>query len=311
MNCYTSESMLSALAESGYDPCRIFVGGLTPEVQEKHLLSHFSQFGTVVAISIERSVRLKSKGYGYVHFELAQSTLEACRWKTHHLLDQPVSVELARDYNARVSFHQERSSRKVAITGIPMHTDHNQLQNLLSRFGEIEKLYKPRFIPSGTRISVVLMKRREDACKLIKAKQLKLGGSSCMQFKPFDRSRRLDKTGLDSVQVLDHPGRRRATPATKSSNAVVNAQHIQSQLSTPNFDEVCEQHDFRISPLETFEEGLPLPNTPTKMSNSTGTVNRMNSSAIRTLPEEHIPEYRFNLPNIKRTRGDLWAPATL
>ena len=308
MNCYTSDSTMSAVLQGGLNPYRVFVGGLTPEVQEHHLRQHFVQFGTVVAISIERSVRLKSKGYGYVDFGSMESALKACRWKTHHLLDQPVSVELARDYNARVSFHQERSSRKVAITGIPKSTDHNQLYDILSRFGEIEKVYKPRFIPSGMRISVVLMKRREDACKLINEKQLKTKGSSCMQFKPFDRSRAIATRCLDSVQAAHHLGRREARQDPPSESG---SPYLQISLSPPYSEEVCTRVD-NFDMKASDDQGVCRDvGTPTKTSQSTKTSKRMLSDVFRAIPEEHIPEYRFNLPKNGWKLGSHIAPASL
>ena len=112
MNWNASQSGPSAQAKNDLETitgtCQVFVGGLDSRVLERDLMIYFAQFGDVSATSVERSANRKSKGYGYVSFTSSEAAFQASNWKTHQLLGQPVSVELARDYNSRVNFHKER-----------------------------------------------------------------------------------------------------------------------------------------------------------------------------------------------------------
>ncbi|KAJ3113446.1 hypothetical protein HDU96_003386 [Phlyctochytrium bullatum] len=76
--------------------CKIFVGGLTNETNDGHLLAHFRQFGPIKEAKVMMdSTTGRSRGFGFVTFEHPTSCEVALKTKGHVLNGKPVDPKPA------------------------------------------------------------------------------------------------------------------------------------------------------------------------------------------------------------------------
>jgi polyadenylate-binding protein len=111
----------------------VFVKNLAPSVDNKDLFDTFSGFGNILSCKVANDDKGISKGYGYVHFETAESAQAAIDKLNGMLIeDQVVTV---------VQFvkRQDRSGdwTNLYVKQFPESWDEAKLKELFAEFGEI------------------------------------------------------------------------------------------------------------------------------------------------------------------------------
>jgi len=122
-----------ALRRSGVG--NIFVKNLSPQVDHKALYDTFSLFGNIMSCKLITDPDGKSKGYGYVHYETAESANDAIA-KINGMLIAGEKV-----YVGHFVRRQERVNQaewtNLYVKNIPLDWDDLKLGEVFSEFGEV------------------------------------------------------------------------------------------------------------------------------------------------------------------------------
>ena len=114
----------------------IFVKNLDPEIDSKDLYDTFSIFGNIISCKVvSDSQSGKSKGFGFVHFETAESAAEAIAKVNGNVISGRVvyvSNFVKRDNRAKL---QEYTN--LYVKNIPKTMSQDDLEKLAAPFGEV------------------------------------------------------------------------------------------------------------------------------------------------------------------------------
>ncbi len=83
------------------ESCKIFVGGLAPEITEKEFGDYFSKFGIVkdAVVMVDRNTG-SSRGFGFVTFE-AEDTVDQVMKIQHEIMGKYVEIKRAEPRDSR------------------------------------------------------------------------------------------------------------------------------------------------------------------------------------------------------------------
>jgi RNA-binding protein Musashi len=83
------------------EACKIFVGGLAPEITEKEFGDYFSKFGIVkdAVVMVDRNTG-SSRGFGFVTFE-AEDTVDSVMKIQHEIMGKYVEIKRAEPRDSR------------------------------------------------------------------------------------------------------------------------------------------------------------------------------------------------------------------
>lgn len=176
----------------------IFVGGLPQDADEEALRLYFSLFGAVSDVEVKRSLKGKSKGFGFVWFESNSSVDAAVKHPQHMVLNTPFNVQIAEDPKAKKRQQDDRKSRKILVGNIPKDKKQQEIKVLLERIGPVDKVTQFRSRNDGTYYCYAIMVNFADAQKLLQMKKLKSNDGVKLKFKPYEK---------ESEAVLQPPGK--------------------------------------------------------------------------------------------------------
>uniref|UniRef100_H0XXD5 RRM domain-containing protein n=1 Tax=Otolemur garnettii TaxID=30611 RepID=H0XXD5_OTOGA len=120
------------------DPCKMFVGGLSREVNKQVLLQYLSQFGEIIdfTIKIDPDTGL-SRGFGFVLFKDSTAVEKALQVKEHKLDDKKIELKKAKALESRFP------PKKVFVGGVNPRMSEAKIREYFSTFGEIENIELP------------------------------------------------------------------------------------------------------------------------------------------------------------------------
>lgn len=83
------------------ESCKIFVGGLSPDVTDKEFSEYFSKFGPVkdAIVMVDRNTG-SSRGFGFVTFE-KEDAVDAVMSKEHEIMGKYVETKRAEPRDVR------------------------------------------------------------------------------------------------------------------------------------------------------------------------------------------------------------------
>jgi RNA recognition motif-containing protein len=137
------------------DHFRLFVGGFDANVTESDLLEHFSQFGTIEKVEINRDrKRGYSKGFGFI------TCAEICTKKEilsypHIILGKKVDVNYTIPKNKSFNKKNQLYSKKIYIPKLNSRLSEFDLVNYFSKFGKVMKVYLVKDTLSGKKNSLI------------------------------------------------------------------------------------------------------------------------------------------------------------
>lgn len=174
--------------ESGDTPRHmIFVGGLPQDADENALQQYFSLFGAVSDVEVKRSLKGKSKGFGFVWFESRSAVESAVKHPQHKIYDTLFNVQIAEDPKAKKQQQDDRKSRKILVGNIPKDKSQNEIKVLLERIGPVDKVTQFRSRNDGTYYCYAIMVNLTDAKKLLQMKKLKSDDGLKLKFKAYEK----------------------------------------------------------------------------------------------------------------------------
>lgn len=113
----------------------LFVKNLAPTVTHKDLFDAFSLFGNVLSCKVSIGADGKSKGYGYVHYEMEEAAQEAInKMKDIQICEQDVEVSPFQRRDRRPDVVEWTN---LYVKNLPEEWDEPKLREVFGAFGEI------------------------------------------------------------------------------------------------------------------------------------------------------------------------------
>lgn len=112
-------------------PCKLFVGGISSQTSTEALHQHFSKYGRLID-AVVMSKNGRARGFGFVTFHSTAPAVHALaepQWLDGRLVDVKRAVPGER--------HQERSSNKIFVGGLPQDVTTEMLKDYFSGFGSV------------------------------------------------------------------------------------------------------------------------------------------------------------------------------
>lgn len=124
-------------AEPSPGQIQIFVGGISPQVNEKIFREFFEKFGPLLECRlVVDKATLQSRGFGFITFEDSSDADKVIN-KTLKILGKEIECKDALskdDSNARVN---NEKLRKIFIGGLPQEATEKDLEDYFHQYGEI------------------------------------------------------------------------------------------------------------------------------------------------------------------------------
>ncbi|XP_076437514.1 heterogeneous nuclear ribonucleoprotein A1-like 3 [Babylonia areolata] len=116
--------------------CKLFIGGLSYETDEKSLRSHFEQYGEIVDCIVMKDAQTKrSRGFGFITYKKAEQLDEAQKGRPHKLDGREVETKRAMP---RDDPSNQQSVKKMFVGGLKDDTTDEMIRETFA--GKIEKL---------------------------------------------------------------------------------------------------------------------------------------------------------------------------
>lgn len=166
-------------------PKLLFVGGLSLETTDILLVQHFSQFGSVTSVQIQRRSSGKSKGFAYLQFVCPENASRAISIKNQIVLGSVITVQLALTQEQKKVLEGTKLKRKIFVSFIPSSFDASRVCQYFSRVGPVESVIQLKAKPmSNWKTGFVIMKTQESASQICSGKRLVIDGIT-FGVKPF------------------------------------------------------------------------------------------------------------------------------
>lgn len=118
----------------------IFIKNLDPEIGHKELHDTFSAFGNILSCKVALDSKGESKGYGFVHFESAESAENAIQMVNEMMLGS--KTVYVGHFRPRKDREAEKASSwtNVYVKDLSLETTEETLKELFGRYGEVTSL---------------------------------------------------------------------------------------------------------------------------------------------------------------------------
>lgn len=117
----------------------VFVGGLSPDIEEPDIHFLFQQFGTINNIRLMRYRDGRSRGFAFATFDTFQSAMKAASISKIVVQGKVVEVKPAFKKSESVGEDTKENERKVIVEGLSPQTDQTDLKNYFQYFGVVLK----------------------------------------------------------------------------------------------------------------------------------------------------------------------------
>lgn len=119
-----------SVVQSGFDDkANIIVRNLSPELNQKTIWDHFSQYGKIKSLKLEELPDGKSRGFCFIQF-LRKEDAEAAITKADKTELGGQKMEVTTHKNK-----EERYGDNLYIQGLPAGTDDKKIEQMFSEFG--------------------------------------------------------------------------------------------------------------------------------------------------------------------------------
>ena len=164
---------------------QLFVGGLSSATTSSDLFNYFQQFGLILYCEVQRSDSGKSKRFGFVKYADPVHARFVFESNDHYVGNKKVTIEWASDPIAKQISQETRIFRKVYVGNIPSWTNKQEIEDLISTFGKIEKITRLRRKDDGSMYCYAIMQDISSAQTLLRLQHIKSSGNLQLVIKPF------------------------------------------------------------------------------------------------------------------------------
>ncbi|KAL6041511.1 hypothetical protein STEG23_029399 [Scotinomys teguina] len=158
------------------DDSKMFIGGLSPELNKQALLKYLSQFGEIIdfIIKIDPNTRL-SRGFGFVLFKDSSTVEKVLRVKNHKVDGKKVEFKRAKAIESQFPI------KKIFVGGLNHRMSEEKIRAYFGTFGRIEDIQLPLCSYTRNRRAFGFIKYMEEssARKVLETRFHFIGSSRC------------------------------------------------------------------------------------------------------------------------------------
>lgn len=156
----------------GNEDKKIFVGGISPEVNNEDLSSHFTQYGEVAQAQVKYDrTNGRSRGFAFVEFTTGEGCKLALSAREQTIKGKSVEVKPAKS----------RENKKVFVGGLPSDFSEAELRVHFEQFGKVDDIEWPFDKQTKTRrnFAFIVFEEEESADKASSQTKQTFGTREC------------------------------------------------------------------------------------------------------------------------------------
>ncbi|XP_050998549.1 CUGBP Elav-like family member 1-A [Acomys russatus] len=188
------------------DANKMFIGGLSEELNKQVLREYLSQFGEIIdfIIKIDKKTRL-SRGFGFVLFKDSSTVDKVLRVKDHEVNGKKIECKRAK------ALHSQVSIKKVFLGGLNPQVSEEKIRAYFGTFGQIEAIELPLHSDTKERRAFGFIKYMEEnsARMVLQTRYHFIDSSGCEV-----------KTALPKQHPERKPSKRKTRAKVRTRNAV-------------------------------------------------------------------------------------------
>lgn len=117
---------------------QLFVGGLAPDVTEKHMREFFSNFGSLIECRIMKYEDQNSRGFGFITFDDEDSADQVLNLESIFLRGKKIECKLAMSKKKAKVNSSKEGLKKIFIRGLSPKTTESTITDFFNQhFGEV------------------------------------------------------------------------------------------------------------------------------------------------------------------------------
>ncbi|ULT94655.1 hypothetical protein L5515_010969 [Caenorhabditis briggsae] len=156
----------------GNEDKKIFVGGISPEVNNEDLNSHFTKYGEVAQAQVKYDrTNGRSRGFAFVEFTTGEGCKLALSAREQTIKGKSVEVKPAKS----------RENKKVFVGGLPSDYSEAELRTHFEQFGKVDDIEWPFDKQTKTRrnFAFIVFEEEESADKASSQTKQTFGTREC------------------------------------------------------------------------------------------------------------------------------------
>lgn len=162
--------------KSELDASKIFMVGLSPELNKQALLEYLSQFGEIIDFIIKRDPTTGlSRGFGFVLFEDSSTVVKVLQVKDHKVDGKKVEFKRAEAIESQFPI------KKIFVGGLNPRMSEEKIRSYFGTFGQIEAIELPLCSDTKKRRAFGFIKYMEEkpVRKVLETRFHYIGSSRC------------------------------------------------------------------------------------------------------------------------------------
>jgi RNA recognition motif-containing protein len=258
----TSQDSKPSFSSQGNGPT-LFLSSLHCEIALQDLHDHFSQFGVVAALKINKKGLPSKKSTAIMRMETEEAVERLISEPEHLILGHKIFVEKKLSGKDLVLKNEDIGLRRVHISNIPAHVTGEELLKLFSKFGRVEMAYSknPKDSEESQNLKIygfVTYFDSEDARKLVEMRTVKFDSlEEELEIKSFNKKSvklSLDYFNKNQEQTAKiRPESKKGKKKSKKRQRGNNNKPIEAVMSTR---ENSPEENLEIGMEESSQEEL-------------------------------------------------------
>ena len=137
-NKFTESIKKGSKSKPSRSSSQLFVGGLAPDVTEKHMRELFSNFGSLIECRIMKYEDQNSRGFGFITFEDDDSANRVLKMESIYLKGKQIECKLAMSKKKAKVNSSKEGLKKIFIRGLSSKTTESTIADFFNQhFGEV------------------------------------------------------------------------------------------------------------------------------------------------------------------------------
>uniref|UniRef100_A0AC34QDZ2 RRM domain-containing protein n=1 Tax=Panagrolaimus sp. JU765 TaxID=591449 RepID=A0AC34QDZ2_9BILA len=178
---------------------KIFVGGISYDVVDQDLITHFQKFGDIGSANVkfDRATG-RSRGFAFVEFSSVEGCQRALQQREQSIKNKNVEVKPAKSHE----------NKKVFIGGIPADLTEDELRNHFSNYGRVEEIEWPtdKVTKQHRNFAFIVFEDESAADAAASLQKHQIRDRECDVKKAVPRSRRMNPFSHNGPQMGGFPG---------------------------------------------------------------------------------------------------------
>lgn len=137
-NKTTDSTKKSSKLKPSKSSSQLFVGGLAPDVTEKHMREFFKNFGSLIECRIMKYEDQNSRGFGFITFDDDDSAYRVLKLESIYLKGKKIECKLAMSKKKAKVNSSKEVLKKIFLRGLSPYTSESTISDFFNHhFGEV------------------------------------------------------------------------------------------------------------------------------------------------------------------------------